>query len=197
MSDNDTPMARIMGRWPGDEADAEIEKELAELQPRESMSQRNLREELRQLQKVSPDCGVVYNGKSAEEWYTLYCQEVRPNDDITNEIVNSVTSWGKHFGIDTSGVNSDRHTPIWQQIYGLLTKMFMDDEDAKHGLTDDELRLASAAPELLQACRLVLVAIEQADLGGEVLWINRGSPVHESASERLADVIELATGKSI
>jgi|GEM_PF-3929668 len=87
MSDNDTPMARIMGRWPGDETDAEIEKELAELQPRKNMSQRNLPEELRQLQMASPDCGVVYNGKSAEEWYTLYCQEVRRNDDITNGIV--------------------------------------------------------------------------------------------------------------
>jgi len=56
--------------------DGLIEKERAEIK-------RNLQEELRQLQKFSPDCGVVYNGKSAEEWYTLYCQEVRRNDDIT------------------------------------------------------------------------------------------------------------------
>jgi|GEM_PF-3853950 len=55
--------------------------------------------------------------------------------------------------------------------------------------------LIAAAPDLLAACRVVLAAIEQANLGGEVLWINRGSPVHESASERLADVIEQATGE--
>lgn len=51
------------------------------------MSKRNLQEELLQLQKTSPDCRVVYNGKSAEEWYTLYCQEVRRKDAITNTIV--------------------------------------------------------------------------------------------------------------
>jgi hypothetical protein len=28
--------------------------------------ERNLTEELRELQKANPDCGVVYNGKSAE-----------------------------------------------------------------------------------------------------------------------------------
>jgi len=110
--------------------DAEIEKGLASLQ-RENMSKRNLQEELRQLQMASPDCGVVYNGKSAEEWYTLYCQEVRRNDAITNEIVDHVTRWGKHFGVDTSWVNNDRHTPIWQQIYGLLTKMHMDNGQLK------------------------------------------------------------------
>jgi hypothetical protein len=30
-----------------------------------------------------------------------------------------------------------------------------------------------------------------------VLWINRGSGVHESASERLMDVIEKATGEVV
>ena len=54
-------------------------------------------------------------------------------------------------------------------------------------------QLIALAPELLQACRDVLDAIEQADLGGEVLWIKRGSPIHESASDRLQDVIERAT----
>ena len=57
--------------------------------------------------------------------------------------------------------------------------------------------LMAAAPDLLAACRVVLAAIEQANLGGEVLWINRGSAVHESASERLADVIEQATGETL
>jgi len=57
--------------------------------------------------------------------------------------------------------------------------------------------LIAAAPDLLAACRLVLDAIEQANLGGEVLWIKRGSPVHESATDRLQAVIEKATGEVV
>jgi hypothetical protein len=58
-------------------------------------------------------------------------------------------------------------------------------------------RIERAAPALLEACQLVLEAIQRANLGGEVLWIKPGSPIHESASERLADVIELATGEPV
>ena len=60
-----------------------------------------------------------------------------------------------------------------------------------------DARLIAAAPDLLEACRLVLDAIEQANLCGEVLWIKRGSPIHESATDRLQAVIEQATGEVV
>ena len=56
------------------------------------MSQRNLTEELRRLQEVSPNCGVVYNGKSAEEWYTLYCQEVIKCMQLERQLANDYSS---------------------------------------------------------------------------------------------------------
>jgi len=92
------------------------------------------------------------------------------------------------------------HTPRpWEAVRSLtcghLRAAHNYQTEAKLEWTDDDLRLINALPELLEACRVVLAAIEQANLGGEVLWINRGSPVHESASERLADVIEQATGE--
>ena len=92
------------------------------------------------------------------------------------------------------------HTPgPWEAVRSLtcghLRAAHNYQTKAKLEWTDDDLRLINALPELLEACRVVLAAIEQANLGGEVLWINRGSPVHESASERLADVIEQATGE--
>lgn len=64
-------------------------------------------------------------------------------------------------------------------------------------ISEADARLIAAAPELLEACRLVLDAIEQANLRGEVLWIHRNSAVHESASERLQHVIERATGGTV
>jgi len=60
-------------------------------------------------------------------------------------------------------------------------------------------RLIAAAPELLNACKAVLAALENADLQGAVLWIEppyQAPAVHESAQERLQAVIEKATGES-
>ena len=37
---------------------------------------RDINKELHEMHAINPNCGVVYNGKSAVEWYTLYCQEV-------------------------------------------------------------------------------------------------------------------------
>jgi hypothetical protein len=60
-------------------------------------------------------------------------------------------------------------------------------EIAGQSAIDSDMRLVITS--LAQSCKDVLSAIEQADLGGEVLWINRGSAVHETASERLQSVI--------
>jgi len=120
----DTPMGRIMGRWPGDETDEEIEKGLASLQ-RENMSKRNLQEELRQLQKASPDCGVVYNGKSAEEWYTLYCQEVRRNDNMEGEECDvleealRITQGDRNPSYGPPDQNFQRTAAMWSALKGV------------------------------------------------------------------------------
>lgn len=56
-------------------------------------------------------------------------------------------------------------------------------------------RLIAASPDLLAACEAALNAIENADLGGEVLWVrppHQAAAVHETASERLAAAIRLA-----
>ena len=37
---------------------------------------RDIIKESHAMHAINPNCGVVYNGKSAEEWYTLYCQAV-------------------------------------------------------------------------------------------------------------------------
>jgi hypothetical protein len=50
------------------------------------------------------------------------------NDEIETIIVDDITGWGNHFGVDTSCVNHEKRHPIWQQIYGLLTKLHMDNE---------------------------------------------------------------------
>jgi len=62
----------------------------------------------------------------------------RRNDEIEKIIVDSITGWGKHFGVDTSCVNHDKRHPIWQQIFGLLTRLHADSEDAEkyRGLLD-------------------------------------------------------------
>ena len=35
---------------------------------------RDIQEELRKLHEINPNVGVVHNGRTALEWYTLYCQ---------------------------------------------------------------------------------------------------------------------------
>jgi hypothetical protein len=50
---------------------------------------------------------------------------------IEDIIIDNITGWGKHFGVDTSCVNKDRQHPIWQQIYGLLTSLYLDIEDLR------------------------------------------------------------------
>lgn len=58
-------------------------------------------------------------------------------------------------------------------------------------------RLISAAPELLDACRRVLAALDKwsSETGG-IMWVNPAPAVHESANELLKDVIAQAEGKT-
>lgn len=56
--------------------------------------------------------------------------------------------------------------------------------------------LIAAAPQLLETCKAVLDAINRADLGGKVLWIEppyQLAEIHETASEALEAVISIAT----
>jgi hypothetical protein len=58
-----------------------------------------------------------------------------------------------------------------------------------------QLSRMPAYDALLAACEAALHAIENADLGGEVLWVrppHQAAAVHETASERLAAAIRLA-----
>lgn len=56
------------------------------------------------------------------------------------------------------------------------------------------------AEELLTTCRAVLEAIKATDLQGAVLWIKppyQAEAVHETASERLAELIAKYSGEKI
>lgn len=46
-------------------------------------------------------------------------------------IIDTITEWGKHFGVDTSCVNKEEKHPIWQQIFGLLTRLHLDNEELR------------------------------------------------------------------
>lgn len=64
--------------------------------------------------------------------------------------------------------------------------------------TEANARLIAAAPELLEACKAVFAALmKEAEKDGTTIWIgppHQFSWVHETAPERLATVIEQATG---
>jgi len=55
----------------------------------------------------------------------------------------------------------------------------------------------AALPDLLKACKDVLAALEKAtEETGEILWLDNALPgVHESAMERLQNVIDDAEGR--
>lgn len=77
----------------------------------------------------------------------------------------------------------------------------MDGEDCSIECNNPhDRRLIAAAPDLLEACKAVLDALENVDLGGTVLWISppyQARGVHESAQERLREVIAKATGSEV
>lgn len=59
--------------------------------------------------------------------------------------------------------------------------------------------LICAAPDLLKACKDVLAALQKATQEtGEILWLDHVLPgVHESAMERLQNVIDDAEGRLV
>jgi hypothetical protein len=68
----------------------------------------------------------------------------------------------------------------------------------KHQSTGLYLPLILSAPNLLDACKGVLTALNEIDLAGQVAWITppwQAPGVHESAQERLEAVIAEAEGK--
>ncbi len=60
-------------------------------------------------------------------------------------------------------------------------------------------KLIAAAPDLLKACKDVLAALEKStEATGEILWLDHVLPgVHESAMERLKNVIAQAEGQPV
>ncbi len=61
-----------------------------------------------------------------------------------------------------------------------------------------ENHLAAAAPDLLEACKLVKAALERAQADGWLLWLHdmEHCAIHETASERLENVIAKAERRS-
>lgn len=60
-------------------------------------------------------------------------------------IIDTITEWGKHFGVDTSCVNKDQKHPIWQQIFGLLTKLHLDNEELREWIRTNSDNATSAS----------------------------------------------------
>lgn len=50
-------------------------------------------------------------------------------------IVEQIQSWGRHFNVDTTGIDNDKH-PIWQNIVELLTRMHLENEELREKLAD-------------------------------------------------------------
>lgn len=106
--------------------------------------------------------GVVrkWNKRSGVEW-----------NELERMIVDDITGWGKHFGVDTTCVNHDKRHPIWQQIQGLLTQLHLDatqDETA-----NAEHHVACSAPRSVPvgspgcACRSITKALAS---GAQAGW---------------------------
>jgi hypothetical protein len=83
-----------------------------------------------------------------------------------------------------------------------VCKYDRDNSGCAVSITDEEIQangyLLAASPDLLKACKDVLAALEKSTQEtGEILWLDHVLPsVHESAMERLQNVIDDAEGKS-
>ncbi len=99
------------------------------------------------------------------------------------------------------------HTPgPWKRNYRRITPVGGPSDgtgDICHVYGDETIEtmnanLIAASPDLLRACKDVLAALEKATQEtGEILWLDHVLPgVHESAMERLQNVIDDAEGRS-
>jgi hypothetical protein len=58
--------------------------------------------------------------------------------------------------------------------------------------------ILAAAPDMLSACKTVLASLEKLAVDGEIIWLDGDLPgVHESAIERLKNVIAQAEGQPV
>jgi len=76
--------------------------------------------------------------------------------------------------------------------HGMQIPEELNDEPSEH--------LVKAAPDLLNACRAVLASLERVASDGEIIWLDPPhcmSGVHESAIERLKNVIAQAEGQPV
>lgn len=60
---------------------------------------RDIQSELKKLLEVNPNVGVAYNGKTAEEWYTLYCQSSGELEALKKLERDRWTGWAKSLGL--------------------------------------------------------------------------------------------------
>lgn len=93
-------------------------------------------------------------------------------------------------------ITQDANDPFWHIVIKEQGGKVIANIHLEDAVDLANARLIAAAPELLETCKAVLDAIEQADLNGTVLWINppyQAAAVHESASQRLMNVIADAT----
>ena len=59
---------------------------------------RDLQSELKKLHERHPEVGVVHNGKTALEWYTLYCAATAECDTLKKLERDRWTGWAKELG---------------------------------------------------------------------------------------------------
>lgn len=95
---------------------------------------------------------------------------------------------------------SDGEIYIWTDAEDKFIASVKDeDDDGQDTLANAEfiVRACNCHEELLAACKAVAAALDRIQQDGTIVWLHGDDcPVHESASERLAWVIDKAEDKS-
>jgi hypothetical protein len=111
---------------------------------------------------------------------------------MTEETDNTAASAPVHAFVHTPGPWEVRdHEGLFAIAHP--TGWVMESSDEQQNRTD--ARLIAAAPDLLEACKAALAAISSACQDGSIIWLDPPfvlPGVHESAAERLQNVIERA-----